>query len=145
MPPISRVRPRARAGRASLTIIPVPGYFSTTCRLPVEGGWELAAANVQIGWGIWAEQRACARIPHVKEEAWRSPLSYRGSPPRQSPGFLRIDVTVHGDNRGWFKEQPAAGEDIALGLPDFHPVQNNIISLQRPDRGDPRDSRGAVG
>ena len=20
------------------------------------------------------------------------------------PGFLRIDLTVHGDNRGWFKE-----------------------------------------
>lgn len=42
------------------------------------------------------------------------------------PGFLRIDVTVHGDNRGWFKENWQREKMVALGLPDFHPVQNNI-------------------
>ncbi|WP_115726959.1 sugar nucleotide-binding protein [Actinomyces culturomici] len=42
------------------------------------------------------------------------------------PGFLRIDLTVHGDNRGWFKENWQREKMIALGLPDFHPVQNNI-------------------
>ncbi|WP_026460478.1 sugar nucleotide-binding protein [Schaalia suimastitidis] len=42
------------------------------------------------------------------------------------PGFLRIDLTVHGDNRGWFKENWQREKMVALGLPDFHPVQNNI-------------------
>ncbi|MDC4232649.1 bifunctional dTDP-4-dehydrorhamnose 3,5-epimerase family protein/NAD(P)-dependent oxidoreductase [Actinomyces sp. B33] len=42
------------------------------------------------------------------------------------PGFLRIDVTVHGDTRGWFKENWQREKMVALGLPDFHPVQNNI-------------------
>ena len=42
------------------------------------------------------------------------------------PGFLRIDLTVHGDNRGWFKENWQREKMVALGLPDFGPVQNNI-------------------
>ncbi|CAM2978293.1 bifunctional dTDP-4-dehydrorhamnose 3,5-epimerase family protein/NAD(P)-dependent oxidoreductase [Actinomyces slackii] len=42
------------------------------------------------------------------------------------PGFLRIDLTVHGDNRGWFKENWQREKMVALGLPDFAPVQNNI-------------------
>lgn len=43
------------------------------------------------------------------------------------PGFLRIDLTVHGDNRGWFKENWQREKMVALGLPDFGPVQNNIF------------------
>jgi len=42
------------------------------------------------------------------------------------PGFLRIDLTVHGDKRGWFKENWQREKMLALGLPDFGPVQNNI-------------------
>ncbi|QPL05826.1 MULTISPECIES: sugar nucleotide-binding protein [Actinomyces] len=42
------------------------------------------------------------------------------------PGFLRLDLTVHGDNRGWFKENWQREKMVALGLPDFAPVQNNI-------------------
>ena len=42
------------------------------------------------------------------------------------PGFLRIDLTLHGDNRGWFKENWQREKMVALGLPDFGPVQNNI-------------------
>lgn len=42
------------------------------------------------------------------------------------PGFLRIDLTVHGDNRGWFKENWQREKMVTLGLPDFGPVQNNI-------------------
>ena len=34
------------------------------------------------------------------------------------PGFLHIDLTVHGDNRGWFKENWQREKMIALGLPD---------------------------
>jgi dTDP-4-dehydrorhamnose 3,5-epimerase len=42
------------------------------------------------------------------------------------PGFYEIDLAVHGDNRGWFKEnyQKAKMED--LGLPSFEVIQNNF-------------------
>lgn len=42
------------------------------------------------------------------------------------PGLLLFDLPVHGDNRGWFKENWQREKMIALGLPDFRPVQNNI-------------------
>ncbi|MFW0108296.1 dTDP-4-dehydrorhamnose reductase [Rothia sp. P7181] len=42
------------------------------------------------------------------------------------PGLLVIDLPVHGDNRGWFKENWQREKMVALGLPDFGPVQNNI-------------------
>ena len=51
------------------------------------------------------------------------PLAVEATP---IPGFLRIDLTVHGDNRGWFKENWQREKMLALGLPDFGPVQNNI-------------------
>lgn len=42
------------------------------------------------------------------------------------PGMVVVQLPVHGDNRGWFKENWQREKMIALGLPDFHPVQNNI-------------------
>ena len=42
------------------------------------------------------------------------------------PGLLVIDLPVHGDNRGWFKENWQREKMRAAGLPDFDPVQNNI-------------------
>lgn len=42
------------------------------------------------------------------------------------PGMLVFDLPVHGDNRGWFKENWQRAKMTALGLPDFGPVQNNI-------------------
>ncbi|MEO7905123.1 MAG: dTDP-4-dehydrorhamnose 3,5-epimerase family protein, partial [Candidatus Saccharimonadales bacterium] len=42
------------------------------------------------------------------------------------PGLLVFDLPVHGDNRGWFKENWQREKMTALGLPDFGPVQNNI-------------------
>lgn len=42
------------------------------------------------------------------------------------PGVLLFTLPVHGDNRGWFKENWQRAKMVALGLPDFHPVQNNI-------------------
>lgn len=42
------------------------------------------------------------------------------------PGLLLADLPVHGDSRGWFKENWQREKMIAAGLPDFHPVQNNI-------------------
>ncbi|HKT55933.1 MAG TPA: bifunctional dTDP-4-dehydrorhamnose 3,5-epimerase family protein/NAD(P)-dependent oxidoreductase [Microbacterium sp.] len=42
------------------------------------------------------------------------------------PGLVLFDLPVHGDNRGWFKENWQREKMTALGLPDFGPVQNNI-------------------
>lgn len=42
-------------------------------------------------------------------------------------GLLEFDLAVHGDNRGWFKENFQREKLVALGLPtDFQVVQNNI-------------------
>lgn len=42
------------------------------------------------------------------------------------PGLLVIILPVHGDARGWFKENWQRAKMVALGLPDFAPVQNNM-------------------
>lgn len=42
------------------------------------------------------------------------------------PGLYEIDLTVHDDNRGWFKENYQRAKLEALGLPHFEIKQNNI-------------------
>ena len=42
------------------------------------------------------------------------------------PGLLVLDLPLHGDSRGWFKENWQRAKMTALGLPDFAPVQNNM-------------------
>lgn len=42
------------------------------------------------------------------------------------PGLYEVDLVVHGDNRGWFKENYQQAKLEALGLPHFEIVQNNI-------------------
>jgi dTDP-4-dehydrorhamnose 3,5-epimerase len=42
------------------------------------------------------------------------------------PGLLVLDLPVPGDNRGWFKENWQREKMLAVGLPDFGPVQNNV-------------------
>ena len=42
------------------------------------------------------------------------------------PGLIIFDLTVLGDNRGWFKENWQREKMLAAGLPDFGPVQNNF-------------------
>ena len=42
------------------------------------------------------------------------------------PGLLVFELPVHGDNRGWFKENWQRAKMTALGRSDFGPVQNNI-------------------
>lgn len=42
------------------------------------------------------------------------------------PGLVVFDLPVHGDARGWFKENWQREKMTALGLEDFGPVQNNI-------------------
>ena len=42
------------------------------------------------------------------------------------PGMLVFDLPVHGDSRGWFKENWQRAKQTGLGLPDLGPVQNNI-------------------
>ncbi|MCD2499734.1 sugar nucleotide-binding protein [Microbacterium nymphoidis] len=42
------------------------------------------------------------------------------------PGLVVLELPVHGDARGWFKENWQREKMTALGLPDFGPVQNNV-------------------
>jgi len=42
------------------------------------------------------------------------------------PGLLVINLPLHVDNRGWFKENWQREKMGVLGLPDFAPVQNNV-------------------
>ena len=42
------------------------------------------------------------------------------------PGLLVLDLPVHEDERGWFKENWQREKMVAVGLPDFRPVQNNV-------------------
>ncbi len=41
-------------------------------------------------------------------------------------GLYEIDLVVHGDNRGWFKENYQKAKMEELGLPKFEVVQNNF-------------------
>lgn len=41
-------------------------------------------------------------------------------------GLLVVHLDVHGDERGWFKENWQRAKMTGQGLPDFGPVQNNI-------------------
>lgn len=50
-------------------------------------------------------------------------LSVRETP---IPGLLVISLDLREDNRGWFKENWQREKMLALGLPDFSPVQNNV-------------------
>lgn len=42
------------------------------------------------------------------------------------PGLKVLDLPVHGDNRGWFKENWQRAKMTALGVPDLRVVQNNV-------------------
>ncbi|WP_341924202.1 bifunctional dTDP-4-dehydrorhamnose 3,5-epimerase family protein/NAD(P)-dependent oxidoreductase [Nocardioides psychrotolerans] len=42
------------------------------------------------------------------------------------PGLLVVRLAVHEDARGWFKENWQREKMLALALPDFGPVQNNV-------------------
>lgn len=41
-------------------------------------------------------------------------------------GMYKIQLELHGDTRGWFKENYQKEKLQNLGLPDFNPVQNNF-------------------
>ena len=41
-------------------------------------------------------------------------------------GLLVLDLQVHEDERGWFKEAWQRARMTAEGLPDFRPVQSNV-------------------
>ncbi|WP_458109391.1 bifunctional dTDP-4-dehydrorhamnose 3,5-epimerase family protein/NAD(P)-dependent oxidoreductase [Arthrobacter sp. R3-55] len=42
------------------------------------------------------------------------------------PGLVLFELPIHGDDRGWFKENWHRNKMLEWGLPDFGPVQNNI-------------------
>ncbi|GGK73496.1 sugar nucleotide-binding protein [Ornithinimicrobium pekingense] len=48
--------------------------------------------------------------------------------PTGIPGLLVVSLPVHGDERGWFKENWQRARMVAAGLPDFAPVQHSVAS-----------------
>ena len=42
------------------------------------------------------------------------------------PGLLVVTMPVHGDSRGWFRENWQRAKMVAAGLPDFAPVQHSL-------------------
>lgn len=44
-------------------------------------------------------------------------------------GLKVVDLAVHGDSRGWFKENWQRAKMCALGIPDLRVVQNNVVSV----------------
>lgn len=46
--------------------------------------------------------------------------------PTDIPGFFTVKLAVHGDDRGWFKENYQAQKMQQLGLPTFEVIQNNF-------------------
>ena len=44
------------------------------------------------------------------------------------PGLLVVRLPVHGDARGWFKENWQRAKMVAAGLPDFGPVQHSVAA-----------------
>ncbi len=66
----------------------------------------------------------------VKEERHMSfdPSIYNDLTVTESPipGLYVVKLPVHGDNRGWFKENYQKEKMEALGLPNFEVVQNNF-------------------
>lgn len=70
--------------------------------------------------------------------------------PTAVPGLFVLTLPVHGDNRGWFKETWQRAKMVALGLPDFRPVQNNIsfnetVGVTRGVHAEPWDKLVSVG
>jgi len=66
------------------------------------------------------------------------------------PGLILFDLPVHGDDRGWFKENWQREKMTAVGLPDFGPVQNNIsfnaeVGVTRGIHAEPWDKFVSVG
>ena len=64
----------------------------------------------------------------VSDFEFEKPLEAEGT---NIPGVLVFDLPVHGDARGWFKENWQREKMCALGLPDMGPVQNNISYNER--------------
>ena len=47
------------------------------------------------------------------------------------PGMLVFDLPVHGDSRGWFKENWQREKMRALGLPDMGPVSYTHLDVYK--------------
>ncbi|KAB7744824.1 sugar nucleotide-binding protein [Nostocoides sp. F2B08] len=47
-------------------------------------------------------------------------------------GLLVVRLPVHGDARGWFKENWQRAKSVPLGVPDFGPVQENMSHNVEP-------------
>lgn len=66
------------------------------------------------------------------------------------PGLLVLNLPLHEDPRGWFKENWQRARMLDVGLPDFGPVQNNMsfnseAGVTRGIHAEPWDKLVSVG
>ncbi len=110
--------------RTELGWTPTYGDFESDSPRPSSG-------NTRQRSLVGARQRRCRGV--LREQgsvtamsiAFGKTLSVRETP---IPGLVVLDLPVHGDARGWFKENWQREKMTVAGidLPDFGPVQNNI-------------------
>lgn len=72
--------------------------------------------------GVSPAGGACASVAAVTN-AGRPPLRVAET---SIPGLLVVDLVLHADGRGWFKESYQRTKLEAAGFPAFEPVQNNV-------------------
>ena len=74
----------------------------------------------------WAPQYSA---DHIVLEGSKADMEYEKELKAEQTtidGLLLVDLAVHGDNRGWFKENWQREKMTALGIPDCKWIQNNI-------------------
>ncbi|MEF2792815.1 MAG: dTDP-glucose 4,6-dehydratase, partial [Alistipes dispar] len=116
-------------------------YAIDSTKLRTELGWEPTHTDFQKGlertieWytenRAWWEPAKAATEAKYKQQGQGSGRAFDFEKELKVtetniPGLLVFDLPVHGDNRGWFKENWQRAKMMGLGLPDFGPVQNNI-------------------
>ena len=91
--------------------------------------WPTPSSGTGTNEAWWRPQKAGTEAAYAEPGPVALPDSATLAGPRDRPtipGLLVVDLDVHGDNRGWFKENWQRRKMVAAGLPDFGPVQQNM-------------------
>ena len=115
-------------------------YAIDSTKLRMELGWQPTFSDFEAGLAAtiewyqaneawWRPQKAETETKYAAKASRRPKLCSMAElavSQTPIPGLLVVSLDLRGDNRGWFKENWQREKMVALGLPDFAPVQNNI-------------------